>query len=97
MSTERLRQNYRSAMIVKKFIADGKVIAAICHSPQLLISANAVKGMKLTSYADIKDDIVASGGKYIDKEVVVDGKIVTSRIPFDLPYFMREVIKLLKK
>lgn len=94
---ERLRQNARSAEIVKKFIADNKVVAAICHGPQLLISAGAVKGRKLTSYAGIKDDIVASGGRYIDKEVVVDQKIITSRTPSDLPYFMREAIKLLKK
>lgn len=94
---ERLRLNPRSAVIVKKFISDGKVVAAICHGPQLLISASAVKGKKITSYAGIKDDVIAAGGKYFDREVVVDGKIVTSRTPADLPYFMKETVKLLKK
>jgi len=94
---ERLRLNPRSAEIVKEFIADGKVVAAICHGPQLLISAGAVKGRKLTCYAGIKDDVIASGGKYVNKEVVVDKKIVTSRVPSDLPYFMKEAINLLKK
>lgn len=94
---ERLRQHPESVQIVKRFLEDGKVVAAICHGPQLLISAGAVRGRTLTSYAGIKDDIIMSGGNYLDKAVVVDGNIVTSRTPTDLPQFMKETIALLKK
>lgn len=94
---ERLRLYPKSVEIVRKFIAGEKVIAAICHGPQLLISAGAVRGKTLTCWPGIKDDIIAAGGNYLDKEVVIDGKLITSRKPDDLPYFMREMIKLLKK
>jgi len=92
---EKLRLYPKTADIVRKFVDDGKIVAAICHGPQLLISANAVRGRTLTCWPGIKDDIVAAGGNYLDKEVVIDGKLVTSRKPDDLPYFMMETIKLL--
>ncbi len=95
---ERIRYYARddAVRIVKHFIENDKPIAAICHGPQLLISANAVKGRRLTSYPGIADDIRAAGGEWIDKPVVVDGNLVTARIPSDIPYWMREFIKLLK-
>jgi len=94
---EKIRIIPRVIEIVKSFLRRNKPIAAICHGPQLLISANAVKGRRITSYIGIRDDVIAAGGIYEDKEVVVDGNIVTSRHPPDLPAFMREFLKLLSK
>ncbi len=96
---ERLRAYARdkAIKIVKHFVENNKPIAAICHGPQLLISAGAVKGKKVTSYPGIRDDLEVAGAKWVDAEVVVDGNIVTARVPNDIPAWFREFIKLLKK
>ena len=96
-SPERVRINSKAVEIVKEFIKAGKPIAAICHGPQLLISAGAVKGRRMTSWIGIRDDLIAAGAEYVDAEVVVDGNIITSRMPDDLPAFCRELIKMLKR
>ena len=75
---------------------DGKIVAAICHGGWLLVSANILKGRKATSFFAIKDDLIAAGADYTDEEVVVDGNIITSRKPEDLPAFVVEIIKQLK-
>ncbi len=93
---ERVRLNKAALDIVKKFSENSKPIAAICHGPQILISANLVKGRKLTSVQGIKDDVIAAGGMYEDRPVVKDGNLVTSRFPSDLPYWMSELIKTIK-
>ncbi|MEO3993690.1 MAG: type 1 glutamine amidotransferase domain-containing protein [Desulfurococcaceae archaeon TW002] len=95
---ERVRVSAReeAVRIVKHFMDSGKPIAAICHGPQLLISAGVVKGLRITSYVGIADDIKASGGEWVDQPVVVDKNVVTARIPQDLPHWMREFIKLIK-
>lgn len=72
----------------------GKPIAAICHAPWELVSANLVKGRTLTSYYTIQDDIRNAGGNWVDREVVVDNNWVTSRQPDDIPAFNREMLKL---
>lgn len=72
----------------------GKPIAAICHAPWELVSANLVKGRTLTSYYTIQDDIRNAGGNWVDREVVVDDNWVTSRQPDDIPAFNREMLKL---
>ena len=74
----------------------GKPIAAICHAPWELISAGLVRGRTLTAYHTIKDDILNAGGKFVDKEVVVDGNWITSRQPSDIPAFNREMIAALQ-
>ncbi|MHA1616487.1 MAG: type 1 glutamine amidotransferase domain-containing protein [Candidatus Njordarchaeales archaeon] len=94
---ERVRLNEKAVAITKHFFEKNKPVAAICHGPQVLISAGVVKGRKLTSWYGIKDDVIAAGGEWIDKEVIVDGNLVTSRHPGDLPAWMREFIKLLKR
>jgi len=96
---ERIRALAReeAVRIVKYFADAGKPIAAICHGPQLLISAGVTRGLRLTSYVGIADDVRASGGEWVDQPVVVDKNVVTARIPPDLPYWMREFIKLLTK
>jgi len=93
---EKIRIIPKVISIVKHFFENNKPIAAICHGPQVLISAGVVKGKKVTSYIGIRDDIIAAGGLYENREVVVDEYLVTSRHPPDLPAFMREFLKLLK-
>ncbi|MEM0122272.1 MAG: type 1 glutamine amidotransferase domain-containing protein [Saccharolobus sp.] len=82
--------------VTRKFFELKKPVAAICHGPQILISANLVKGRRLTSVASIKDDVIAAGGIYIDDSVVVDDNLISSRHPGDLPYFASTLIKALK-
>jgi len=79
--------------LIKKFDDEGKVISAICHGPQLLISAGILNDRKLTSYPSLKDDLKNAGGKFFDKSVVVDENIVTSRRPEDLPDFMKKTLE----
>jgi protease I len=82
--------------LVKGFDRAGKLVAAICHAGWMLASADIVRGRKVTSYFSIKDDLVNAGGDWVDEEVVVDGRLVTSRTPDDLPAFMRTIIGLLR-
>ena len=93
---ERVRLDENAIKIVKHFFEEKKPVAAICHGPQVLISAGVIKGRKLTSWYGIRDDVKIAGGKWIDKEVVVDENLVTSRHPGDLYAWMREFVKLLK-
>ncbi len=83
--------------IVRYFFDENKPIAAICHGPLVLTAYGLVKGREMTSYVAVKPDVERAGAKYLDKEVVVDGNLVTSRAWPDLPVFMKEFIKLLKK
>lgn len=82
---------------VTDFLDAGKPVAVICHAPWLLVSADAVEGRRLTSYYTIKDDIVNAGGEWVNMPVVVDGNLITSRQPDDLPRFNEALIKLLSK
>ena len=93
----RLYARDEAIKIVKHFVENNKPIAAICHGPQLLISAGALKGRTITCYAGIRDDVEAAGAKWINSEVVVDKNFVTSRVPTDTPAWFREFMKLLKK
>lgn len=83
---------------VKQFLqavdSEGKPIAVICHAPWELVSAGLVRGRTLTSWPTLQDDIRNAGGTWVDREVVVDGNVVTSRKPDDLPAFNREMLKL---
>ncbi len=93
---EKLRQNEFVKELTRAFYSAKKPIAAICHGPQILISANVTKGEKMTCYPGIADDIINAGAIYQNEPVVVsDNKIVTSRRPEDLPCFMREFIALI--
>lgn len=74
----------------------GKVIAAICHGGWLLCSTKAFKGKTATCFMAIKDDIINAGAKYVDQECVVDGRLITSRKPSDLPAFCKAIIKTLE-
>lgn len=91
---EKLRQNAAVKAAVRYFFNKGLPVGAICHGPQILISADALKGKNATCYPGIKDDLILAGAYYEDKSAVVSGNLVTSRRPQDLPDFMREFIKL---
>ena len=81
--------------LVRKAYDEGKVIAAICHGPQLLISADIVKGHRVTSWSSIAVDLKNAGAIWVDEPVVRDGNIITSRRPFDLPKFNKAIIEAL--
>ncbi|HEV2495801.1 MAG TPA: type 1 glutamine amidotransferase domain-containing protein [Terriglobia bacterium] len=90
-----LRQDERVLRLVRDMDRTGKVVAAICHAGWVLTSADIVRGRKVTCFKAIKDDMIHAGAKYVDQEVVVDGNLITSRMPTDLPAFCREVAKAL--
>ena len=92
---DRLRRNPQVLKLVSDISRQGGVIASICHGPWILISAGIVKGKKMTSTPALKDDLVNAGAQWSDREVLVDGKMVTSRKPDDLPAFMKAMLKLL--
>jgi protease I len=92
-----LRVNPEAVAFVRSFVEHGKPIAAICHGPWTLIEADAVRGQKMTSWPSLKTDLRNAGATWVDEEVVVDGRLVTSRKPDDLPAFTREMIKLFTK
>jgi protease I len=94
---DRLRRYEAVLKLVKDAYDKGKVIAAICHGPWVMISAKIIKGHTATGVVAIKDDLINAGANYVDQEVVVDGKLITSRTPDDLSAFAREIIKALSE
>lgn len=90
---EKLRQSDAILSAVREILTAGKPVAAICHGPQLLISAGVLGGRHCTCYPGIRDDIVNAGALYEDAPVVIDGNLITSRRPDDLPDFMRAFIR----
>ena len=92
---DRMRQEPRFAELVKLVHDEGKLVASICHGPWVLASAGILKGRKVTCWPTLKDDMMNAGARYMDREVMVDGNIVTSRCPDDLPAFMAEVLRFL--
>jgi protease I len=83
--------------LVRDCFNQGKPVAAICHAGWVPASAGILKGKTATCFFAIKDDLVNAGAKYVDEEVVVDGNLITSRTPGDLPAFCRELVKALEK
>jgi len=81
--------------LVRDAFEQGKVVAAICHAGWLLVSAGILRGKKATCFFAIKDDLVNAGAIYVDEEVVVDGNLITSRTPMDLPAFCRAIVDAL--
>ena len=90
-----LRVDKDAVAFVKHFVTAGKPIAAICHGPWTLIEAEAVRGRTMTSWPSLRTDLKNAGANWVDKAVVVDGNLVTSRKPDDLPDFNRAFIELL--
>jgi protease I len=94
---EAVRKEQKAVEIAKDFFMKEKPVAAICHGPQTLITAGLLKGRHATCYRTVVAELKAAGAIYEDKEVVVDGNLVTSRQPSDLPAFMRETMKMIRR
>jgi protease I len=92
-----MRRHAAMVGLVREAAQQGKVVAAICHAGWMLVSAGVLKGRKATSFFSIKDDLEAAGADWQDAEVVVDGTLITSRKPDDLPAFCRAIIAALGK
>jgi protease I len=96
-SPDHLRTDAHVVDFVRDFAATGRVLAAVCHGPQLLIEAGVARGKQLTSWPSVKTDLLNAGASWRDAEVVVDGSLVTSRKPDDLPAFTRAILELLPR
>ena len=92
-----MRRNKKMINFVMEMYDEGKIIAAICHAAWMLASSGIIKGKTITSFYSIKDDMINAGAHWVDKEVVVDGTIITSRNPDDLPMFCKAIINSLGK
>jgi protease I len=93
---DRMRRAPAMIQLVKEIAAQEKPIAAICHAAWVLISADLVRGRRVTSFPSVRDDVVNAGGDWVDEPVVVDGQLVTSRQPDDLPAFAAAFIRALE-
>lgn len=94
-SPENLRIDDNAVAFTQRFVASGKPVASICHGPQLLISADVLSGRTVTAVNKIRDDIRNAGGTYVDEELVVDGNLISSRVPDDLPAFNQALLDAL--
>jgi len=94
---DRLRMEEQVVYTIKKFVDAGKPVAAICHGPWLLVEADVVRGRTVTSWPSIRTDLRNAGANVVDREVAVDGNIVTSRKPEDIPAFTEAFIGLVEK
>lgn len=95
INPDHLRQETAAVDFIKAFAADDKPVAAICHGPWLLAESGLAKGRNLTSWGSLKTDLSNAGGQWQDSEVVVDGNIITSRNPGDIPAFSDAIAKAL--
>lgn len=97
LNPDSVRKNEDALRFVKAFFEAGKPVAAICHGPQVLISAEVVEGRTMTSTKTVKIDLINAGAKWVDEEVVVDQGLVTSRSPADLPAFNDKLVEELSE
>jgi protease I len=93
---EKMRQHKSMVELVKKANELGKVIAAVCHGPQLLAAAGIVKGRRLTSWPAVAAELKKAGAEWVDEAVVNDGNLITSRKPADLPRFNKAIIEAIR-
>jgi protease I len=92
---DKLRMNERAVDIVGEFFDDEKPVAAICHAPWLLVEADVVDGKRVTSWPSVRTDLENAGADVVDEQVVVDGNLITSRKPDDIPAFSDALVKML--
>lgn len=90
---DQLRMSTRAVEFVDGFFATGKPVAAICHAPWLLIETGIIKDMTITSWPSLKTDLVNAGAHWVDRDVVVDQGLITSRKPADIPAFNKKMIE----
>lgn len=93
MNPDKLRMIPKAVQFAKAFFDAGKPVAAICHGPWTLVEADVVQGRELTSWPSLHTDIINAGGKWVDRQVVVDNGLVTSRKPDDIPAFNQKMIE----
>lgn len=91
---DHLRTNEHVLRLVRDAAHAGKPVAAVCHAPWVLVSAGLCKGKRMTSWSSIKDDMVNAGCNWVDEACVVDGNLITSRMPDDLPVFCKTIIEM---
>lgn len=92
---DKIRRDKDVLRVVREMNSLGKVMATICHGPWIYISAGIVKGKRMTSTVGIRDDLVNAGANWVDEAVVVDGNMISSRVPKDLPQFGQQLVRLL--
>ncbi|MDE0878578.1 MAG: type 1 glutamine amidotransferase [Sphingomonas bacterium] len=92
-----MRMQERATDIITEFMDDDKIVAAICHAPWLLAEADVIDGRELTSWPSIRTDLENAGATVVDKQVVVDGNLITSRNPDDIPAFNEAIMKALSE
>jgi deglycase len=93
MNPDQLRMNEKAVQFVKSFFSAGKPVAAICHAPWILVEANVVRGRTVTSWPSLRTDLRNAGADWVDREVVTDQGLVTSRKPDDIPAFNKKMIE----
>lgn len=94
---DRIRRSQAALQFVREMFEQGKVVAAICHAGWVLISAGILEGRRVTGFYSIRDDLVNAGAQYVDRPVVRDGNLITSRVPDDLPAFCQTIIAALEE
>jgi protease I len=94
-SPDKLRVDEKAVRFAKDFVKSGKPVFSICHAPQLLITADVLRGRKITGWKSVIQDIKNAGAEFIDKEVVEDGNLISSRSPADIPAFIQASLKRL--
>ncbi len=97
INPDRLRMQPKAVAFAKSFFDAGKPVASICHGPWMIIEVGAARGKRLATWPSLKTDVRNAGADWVDEEVVVDGKLVTSRWPDDIPAFNREMVKLFSR
>ena len=92
-----MRDDDDAVRFVREFMESGKPMAVICHGPWMLVEADVARGRKLTSFSSIQTDLKNAGADWVDEEVVVDGNLVTSRQPDDIPAFNEKMLELIER
>lgn len=92
---DKLRMEERAVEIVAEFMDDDKIVAAICHAPWLLVEADVVDGRRVTGWPSVRTDLENAGAEVVDEQVVIDGNLITSRKPDDIPAFSKALIDAL--
>jgi protease I len=97
INPDKLRRNKTAVEFAGRFFIDNKIVAAICHGPQLLIEGDLLRGRHVTSFPSIRKDLINAGADWEDREVITDGNLITSRKPDDIPAFNARITEMVGK